>query len=94
MATELTLSVTHFKSHSLKLLDELARGRLGRINVTKRGRPLAVVTAAEAEGASFDSLYGSMRGRSRAREAVDLTQPIYDGPPPRDDLSAASDAAA
>lgn len=76
-AAEITLNVTQFKARSLSLLEDIAKGRLVKIVVTKRGKPLAVVSPSPREGNSvFAKAYGSMRGTGSIAPGVDLTKPI------------------
>lgn len=85
MLNELTLNVSLFKAQSLRLMDDLASGKLDRIVVTKRGKPLAVVVPSLAEPSDeIPGAYGSMKGRSRQLSPEPLTDPIYDGPLPSD----------
>jgi prevent-host-death family protein len=58
MAKHLTVGVSEFKAHCLRLLDEVARRRV-RITVTKRGRPVATIHPAHA---SQPSSYGALKG--------------------------------
>lgn len=77
-AAELTLNVTEFKAKSLRLLDDLAAGRLDRIVVTKRGQPLATISPPAARHVSGQDWYGSMRGTMTIAPGVDLTAPVID----------------
>ena len=76
-ANELTLNVTEFKARSLALLEDIAKGRLSRITVTKRGKPLAVVSPSPVEKAETEFGYGAMKGTGRVMPGVDLTQPLF-----------------
>lgn len=58
-----TVSVTEFKAKCLGLLESVARGG-GEVVVTKRGRPVARVTAVRQEP---PTLKGSWRGCVRIR---------------------------
>ncbi|NNM72959.1 type II toxin-antitoxin system Phd/YefM family antitoxin [Enterovirga aerilata] len=68
-AAEITLNVTEFKARSLSLLEDIAKGRLSRIIITKRGKPLAVVSPSPAEETEPKFGYGAMKGRSSSRPA-------------------------
>ena len=52
MAAELTIAASTFKATCLELLDRLASHDLERITVTKRGRPVAVLTPPPATDAA------------------------------------------
>ncbi|WP_375458751.1 type II toxin-antitoxin system Phd/YefM family antitoxin [uncultured Enterovirga sp.] len=76
-AAELTLNVTEFKAKSLKLFDQLSRGEIGRITVTKRGRPVATVSAAPPDAKlGVEDLYGRLRGTVSIPPGVDITEPV------------------
>ncbi|MFM9852972.1 MAG: hypothetical protein ACKVOJ_09230 [Sphingomonadaceae bacterium] len=46
-SSELTINATAFKARCLGLMDELTRGRLKRVLVTKRGKVVAEMSAPE-----------------------------------------------
>lgn len=75
---ELTINVTEFEARSLALLDDLARGTLSKITVTRLGKPLAIVAPAERERSHFDEMYRSMAGTMTIAPGVDLTAPTVD----------------
>jgi prevent-host-death family protein len=79
MLAEVTISATEFKAKCLELLDRLAERKLTRIEVTKRGRVVAVLTPPEEAG-GFDQLYGFMEGSVVVPEGFDLTAPVIDEP--------------
>jgi prevent-host-death family protein len=58
MAKEVTVSVTDFKAHCLRLLKDVADRRV-RVTITRRGRPIARVVNVEAKPLS---LHGCMKG--------------------------------
>ena len=66
------VGVTEFKSKCLALIDEVARGKTRRLVLTKRNKPVAVVTRAEAD---IPDLFGAMRGTVKFVPGVDLTEP-------------------
>jgi antitoxin (DNA-binding transcriptional repressor) of toxin-antitoxin stability system len=80
-AAELTLNVTEFKARSLALLEDIAKGRLTKITVTKRGKPLAVVSPSPLDQTERTIGYGFMKGTGRVMPGVDLTEPMF----PEDD---------
>ena len=76
------LSATDFKATCLEVLDRLAAHDLERVTVTKRGRPVAVLSPSEpVKAVTFDEFFGSMRGTIIGLEGVDLTQPILEDIP-------------
>ena len=76
-AAELTLNVTEFKARSLALLEDIATGRLSKITVTKRGKPLAVVSPSPVAEEKRTVGYGFMKGTGRVMPGVDLTEPMF-----------------
>ena len=76
---EATLSATDFKATCLAVLDRLAARDLERVTITKRGRPVAVVTAPATDEAKGRDWLQSMRGSVVIPEGVDLTEPSFDG---------------
>ena len=81
------ISVTEFKAKCLELIDKLSRHEIASIEITKRGKPVAVVSAkvpakpetlAEAM-AQVRAWQASMRGSIRIIDPdFDLTEPIVD----------------
>jgi prevent-host-death family protein len=80
MSDAQTLSATEFKAHCLEILERLASRELPRLVITKRGRPVAVLTPPDAEADAVQSLYGFMRGSVRIAADADLTAPVNDEP--------------
>ena len=74
--TELTITVTEFKAKCLDLFKRLEQGELGRVTVTRRGKPIADVAARSAERKTFDEIYGCMKGTITIAPAVDLTEAV------------------
>jgi prevent-host-death family protein len=72
-----TISATEFKARCLEMFDRLAARKIDRVVVTKRGRPVAVLTPPDPE-AGFAALHGFLRGSVRIPEGVDLTAPVLD----------------
>ncbi len=72
-----TLNAAAFKARCLELLDQVNSGRIGPLVVTKRGRPVAVLSA---PAAGVASAYGALRGSVVIPEGVDLTAPTLDEP--------------
>lgn len=81
------ISVTEFKAKCLELINKLSRHEIDSIELTKRGKPVAVVSAKEQakpktlEEAMADlrAWQASMRGTIKMLDPdFDLTQPIVD----------------
>lgn len=71
------IGVTAFKGKCLGLLDRVASGKLDRIVLTRRGRPVAEVTAVrQVAAAPYVSSYGCMRGAVVVAPGIDLTEPL------------------
>jgi prevent-host-death family protein len=77
---DLTISASEFKAKCLGVLDKLAARKLKRVVVTKRGRPVAVLTPPAADRRTAEDLFGCMKGRIVAPEGFDFTAPVLDGP--------------
>lgn len=75
---EETISVTDFKARCLGLLKRLGQRKLERINVTRHGKVVAVVTAPPPPKHSIRDLHGFMKGRVIIPEGVDITEPVFD----------------
>ena len=70
MPQELRIPVSRFKAHCLRLLDEVSKRKL-RLIVTKRGKPLARIEAADQEPLD---VHGWLKGTVKVRG--DLTAPL------------------
>jgi antitoxin (DNA-binding transcriptional repressor) of toxin-antitoxin stability system len=73
------LSVTDFKARCLELFDRLTDGTVDCIKVTRRGKPVAIVTAAEETKASFQDVIDRMKGTVHVPSGVDIIGPAFDG---------------
>jgi antitoxin (DNA-binding transcriptional repressor) of toxin-antitoxin stability system len=67
------VSATEFKARCLDLLDQVNGGAIGRLDVTKRGMVVAVVTRPPAPAAG--DLRGFLRGSVVIPPGLDLTAP-------------------
>jgi len=72
---EVTLNVTRFKAECLDLFKRLEQGKLKRVTVTRRGRPVAEVSPRRAPK-SFDEIFGCMQGTITVAPGVDLVEPV------------------
>jgi prevent-host-death family protein len=75
---DLTITASEFKAKCLELLDQLGSRKLKRMVVTKRGRPVAVLTPPRGERETAEGLYGCMQGSVIVPEGFDLTAPVLD----------------
>ncbi len=75
-----TVSATEFKASCLDLLEQVDSGAIGRLEVTRRGKVVAVVTKPDPGAMQPKSLHGALRGRVIIPEGFDLTAPTSDGP--------------
>jgi len=72
-----TITASKFKATCLELLDRLAQRKIMRLVITKRGKPVAVLTPADTE-ADAAALFGCMKGSVRAPASVDFTAPVLE----------------
>lgn len=80
MSTTQTISATEFKAKCLDILDRLGSRELERVEVTKRGRVMAVLTPPTATAEAVANLHGFMKGTVIIPEGFDLTEPVLDEP--------------
>jgi antitoxin (DNA-binding transcriptional repressor) of toxin-antitoxin stability system len=72
-----TIGVTAFKAKCLALIEEVASGMTARVVLTRRGKPVAELTAIKpAKKKRFVSSYGFLKGMLKVAPGVDLTKPI------------------
>ncbi len=76
----LEIAASEFKAKCLDLMDRLAARKLDRIIVTKRGRPVAVLSPAPTREEVAEGLFGCLRGSLRAPADFDFTAPVLDEP--------------
>jgi prevent-host-death family protein len=69
---EVRLGVTAFKPRSLDLIERVASGKLSRVVLTKRGRPVAALVPLSGAG---EDLWGALADLMEPLEGVDLTEP-------------------
>jgi prevent-host-death family protein len=74
----LTIAASEFKAKCLELLGRLGSRKLKRIVVTKRGRPVAVLTPPQGEREAAEALYGCMEGSVAVPPGFDLTAPMLE----------------
>jgi antitoxin (DNA-binding transcriptional repressor) of toxin-antitoxin stability system len=78
-APEEVLTVTEFKARCLEFFDRLSSHRLQKVTVTRRGKPVAVVSPPATQEADLRALHGSMAGSVIIPPGFDLTAPVFDG---------------
>ena len=71
-----TISATEFKAKCLDLLDQLSRGDLDELEVTKHGRVVARLLPPVAAVTDNADWHGFMRGTVTIPVGIDLTEPI------------------
>lgn len=70
---ELSIGVSTFKPKSLELIERVASGKLRRVVLTKRGRPVAALVPIDE---APQDLWGALADLMEPIEAVDLTEPV------------------
>jgi prevent-host-death family protein len=73
----LEIPANEFKAKCLGLMDQLATRQLTRIVVTKRGRPVAVLSPPPPEEVA-QGLFACLRGRIMAPADFDFTAPVLE----------------
>jgi prevent-host-death family protein len=76
----LEIAASEFKAKCLELFDQLAARKLNRVVVTKRGRPVAVLTPPPSPEEIAERLFGCLEGRVQAPPDFDFTAPVLDEP--------------
>jgi antitoxin (DNA-binding transcriptional repressor) of toxin-antitoxin stability system len=72
-----TIGVTAFKAKCLALIEEVASGNVARVVLTRRGKPVAELSAIRpTKKKRYVSSYGFMKGMLKVAPGVDLTKPI------------------
>jgi prevent-host-death family protein len=80
MDEEVQIGATEFKNSCLELLDRVAARDIKKLVITKRGRPVAVLTPPATDEEAVRSMFGFMRGSVVVPEGFDLTAPVMDEP--------------
>lgn len=73
------LTATEFKATCLQVFDRLAARELERVEVTKRGKVVAVLTPPDATPDWLHAFQSAMRGSVTIPDGVDLTEPAFNG---------------
>ena len=73
-----TVSATEFKAKCLDLLNRVSARQISRLEITKRGKIVAVLIPPASQREALEQLHGFLRGSVTVPEAVDLTAPVLD----------------
>jgi hypothetical protein len=71
----LRVSASEFKARCLAIFKDLEARRVGRVLVTRRGRPVAELTPPHTR---LPTLWGAHRGSVVVEPGIDLTAPVLD----------------
>jgi antitoxin (DNA-binding transcriptional repressor) of toxin-antitoxin stability system len=78
---EVTVTITAFKANCLDLVRQLEHGKLKRITLTRRGKPVAEVSPKKAaKKKTFADIYGCMRGTIEFAPDYDPFEQVIDEP--------------
>jgi prevent-host-death family protein len=80
MGAAKTISATELKATCLQVLDRVQSGEWPRVEVTKRGRVVGVLTTPPKGLDQAKALHGALCGRVAIPEGFDLTAPTLDEP--------------
>ncbi len=72
------VSASEFKAKCLDLLDQVGRGEIEELEVTKRGRVVARLLPPHASLVTAEHWHGFMRGSVDIPAGFDLTEPASD----------------
>lgn len=75
-----TVSATEFKAKCLDLLDQVSARQIGRLEITKRGKVVAILIPPTLHDDAVRQLHGFLRGSVFMPEGADLTAPVLDEP--------------
>jgi prevent-host-death family protein len=73
-----SISASDFKARCLDILKRLDQHELERVVITKRGKPVAILTPVESDAKAVGAIYGFMRNSVFGANAIDLTEPVLD----------------
>jgi prevent-host-death family protein len=76
MHAETTISASEFKAKCLEILNQLSARKLTQVTITKRGRPVAILTPPKRAIEDVRQLYGCMKGTVVGLADIDLTEPV------------------
>ena len=75
-----TVSATEFKAKCLDLLDQVGARHIGRLETTKHGKVVAVLSPPPSREEAVQQLHGFLRGSVLVPKGLDLTAPALDDP--------------
>ena len=75
MDDEITISVSEFKARCLRLFDALQKRKIGKVVVTRHGKPVGELVPPKLK---LTPLHGALRGTVRLAPGADLTRPTVD----------------
>ena len=74
------VSATDFKAKCLDLLDQVGARKIGRLEITKHGKVVAVLIPPPSREEAVQQLHGFLRGSVLIPEVLDLTAPVLNEP--------------
>ena len=74
------VSATEFKAKCLDLLDQVSARQIGRLEITKHGKIVAVLIPPPSREEAVQQLHGFLRGSVLVPKGLDLTAPVLDEP--------------
>ena len=74
------VSATEFKARCLELLDQVGARQIGRLEITRGGKVVAVLVPPPSLEKEAAQLHGFMRSSVIIPDGVDLTAPVLDEP--------------
>ena len=78
MAASQSISASEFKAKCLDVLKQLDERKLDQVTITRRGKPVAILTAPTPVTTAVQGLHGFMRGTFTLPDDVDLTSPVLE----------------
>jgi prevent-host-death family protein len=75
-----TVSATEFKAKCLDLLNQVGARQIERLEITKRGKVVAVLIPPTSQADAVQRLHGFLRGSVVVPSGVDLTASSLDDP--------------
>ncbi|MCO6418244.1 hypothetical protein JYK14_19040 [Siccirubricoccus sp. KC 17139] len=76
------IAAAEFKATCLELLDRTAAGEWDRLEITKRGKVVALLVPPPAQAEALAGLHGCLRGMAVIPPGLDLTAPAAEGEAP------------
>ncbi|AMJ60781.1 type II toxin-antitoxin system Phd/YefM family antitoxin [Bosea sp. PAMC 26642] len=80
MAAFRSISASEFKATCLDVLKQFDERKLDQVTITRRGKPVAILTPTNSIAADVEGLHGFMRGTFSFPEDADLTAPTLEEP--------------